>query len=167
MRRKATLRASCHMRSDDTNPKDMPPHFFWRTLGMDYSTAIRANIAVQDYSVRPRHWYIDARFRCVECGTEFVRSAQEQRTWFEVYRFWVDSHPRLCPACSAKRRNALHLQQEYDALVAAARAHGTPEQKQRIVEIVEALEIHFGSLPERVSETRTLFQMQLAKHHSK
>lgn len=146
-----------------TDPEKMPGYLFYDALEIDYSTAIRANVAVQNCSACPRHWYVDARFRCAECGAEFLWSAQEQRTWFETYKFWVDSQPRLCGHCSAKRRNTLHLRNEYDALVASARSGGTPEQKAQIIEIVDALESYFSSVPEKLRETRALFQKQIAK----
>lgn len=149
----------------DTDPKKMPLHFFSGSYELDYATAIRADTSRQDCSVCPRHWYIDARFRCAECGADFLWSAQEQQIWFETYRFWVDSSPRLCRACRAKRRDAIQLRQEYDSLVASARSGGTPDQKQRVVAIVDALESYFGSVPDKLSETRSLFQQQLSKHN--
>ena len=145
------------------NPKEMPPHFFSDAIEVDFSTAVRANILIQDYSVSPRHWYIDARFHCRSCGSEFLWSAQEQKTWFESYRFWVDSFPTLCRRCRGERRNALQLRQEYDSLVADAKTHGAWQQKQRIVEIVDVLEDYFGSVPSKIAETRSLFRQQLAK----
>ena len=150
----------------DTNPEKMPLHLFHGAYEVDYATAIRADITAQDYSVCPRHWYIDARFRCAECGADFLWSAREQQTWFETYRFWVNSHPRLCRDCYAKRRNATELRQEYDALVANARSGGTPKQKRRIIEIIDALESYFSCVPDKLSQTRELLQVQLAKHNS-
>jgi hypothetical protein len=149
-----------------TDPRKMPLHLFHGAHDFDYSTAIRANIALQDYTVCPRHWYIDARFRCSECGADFLWSAQEQRTWFETYRFWIGSQPRLCRECRAKRRDATHLRQDYDALVGAARSGGAPEQKQRIIEIVDALESYFGSVPDKLTQTRDLFRNQLVTRNS-
>ncbi|PAW72970.1 MAG: hypothetical protein B9S33_22570 [Pedosphaera sp. Tous-C6FEB] len=124
----------------DTDPKKMPPGFFFRALGLDYSTAVRANPALQNYTVAPRHWYLDARFRCAACPADFVWSAQEQRAWFEDYGFYVDSRPTLCPRCRADRRNARRLRREYDASVTLARSSGNTEQKVRIVQIVDELE---------------------------
>ena len=146
-----------------TDPEKMPGYLFYDALEIDYSTAIRANVADQNCSVCPRHWYVDARFRCEECGADYLWSAQEQRTWFETYKFWVDSQPRLCRPCYGKRRNALHLQQEYDSLVSSARSGGSAEHKARIIEIVDALESYFSSVPEKLRETRSLFQKQIAK----
>ena len=146
-----------------TDPKKMPLHHFYGAHEIDYSTAIRANTAVQDCSICPRHWYIDARFRCAECGADFLWSAQEQRAWIETYRFCVDSQPRHCPDCRTKRRNIHHLRQEYDALVSPARSGGTLNQKERVIEIVDALEDYFGRIPDKLTETRDLFQKQVAK----
>ena len=148
----------------ETDPRKMPGHFFHGACAIDYPTAIRANTAAQDDSVCPRHWYIDARFRCAKCGEDFLWSAQEQRTWFETYRFWVDSLPALCRDCRAKRRAAAGLRKEYDASVGAARARGTPAQKRRIIEIVDALDGYFGRIPRKLAEVRELFRKQLAEH---
>ena len=150
----------------NTNPQKMPLHFFQGAHEIDYASAIRADTGAQDYSVCPRHWSIDARFRCAECSADFLWSAREQQAWFETYRFWVDSHPRLCRACYAKRRDASELRREYDALVGHARSGGTSEQKRRIIEIVYALESYFGCVPDKFSQTRELFQLQVARHNS-
>jgi len=149
-----------------TDPRQMPPHFFWGNLGLDYSTAIRADHVAQDFTVAPRHWYIDARFRCDACRAEFVWSATEQKAWFETYRFFVDSHPRHCHSCRAKRRDAVQLRKEYDALVGGARSHGSAEQKLRVVQILDELEIHWSILPDKMRETREVFRKQLKTHTS-
>lgn len=147
----------------ETDPKKMPLYHFSGAVHIDYSTAVRANVDAQNYSVFPRYWYIDARFRCKDCGAEFLWSAEEQRAWYEEYRFFIDSQPRACRECRAKRRDALALRQEYDELVSQARSHGSPEQKQRVVEIVSELEQHWTVLPDKMLETRDLFQKQLKK----
>lgn len=149
-----------------SDPKQMPPHFFWGNLGLDYSTAMRADCSAQDFTISPRHWYIDAHFRCASCGCDFVWSAAEQKAWFETYRFYVDSQPRHCRACQSGRRDALHLRREYDALVSVARSHGTTEQKQRIVQILGELESYWSILPEKMRETRDVFRKQLSNKTS-
>lgn len=145
-----------------TDPRKMPPHFFWGALQLDHATAIRADIDAQDFTVTPRHWYVDARFRCKACGADFLWSAREQKVWFETYRFYVDSRVSCCPECRAKHRDAAQLRKEYDALVSAARAHGTAGQKQRVVEILDELEHHWSMLPDRMRETREVFRRQLS-----
>jgi hypothetical protein len=148
----------------DTDPKKMPRHFFWGAIAIDYSTAVRADITAQDFTVAPRHWYIDARFRCADCGSEFIWPASEQKTWFETYGFYVDSQATRCRDCRVKRRDAVQLRKEYDALVSEARSHGTVEQKQRVVQILDDLEDYWRVLPQRMGETRDIFRKQLAKH---
>jgi hypothetical protein len=88
----------------DTDPKKMPRHLFSDLRSMDYSTATRADVARQNYSVCPRHWYIDAIFKCVSCGEDFLFSVSEQRFWYESRRFYVDSRPIRCVACRKKER---------------------------------------------------------------
>lgn len=88
----------------DTDPKTMPPHFFHGAVFIDYSTAVRAEVAKQDYTSCPRHWYIDATFRCIDCGKDFLFSAEEQRFWYEERKFYVDSIPTRCPICRKKER---------------------------------------------------------------
>lgn len=85
------------------DPREMPYYFFPGALHIDYSTAARAEITAQDYSVAPRHWYIDATFQCAECGCEFVWSAEEQRVWFETRRISVLSRATRCFDCCGKR----------------------------------------------------------------
>jgi RNase P subunit RPR2 len=147
----------------NTGIKDLPSYFYPGALELDYSTAIQANIDLQDYTVMPRRWYVDARFRCADCGTDFLWSAKEQKVWFETYRFYVDSHKTRCRTCGAKRRETLQLRQDYDDLIGKARSHGSLEQKERILDLLEELESAWGVLPDRMRETREIFSKQLTK----
>jgi hypothetical protein len=81
------------------DPKEMPLYFFRGALHIDYTTAVRAEVTAQDHAVIPRHWYIDATLRCADCGSEFVWLAEEQRVWFETYRFDVLSLATRCRDC--------------------------------------------------------------------
>jgi hypothetical protein len=146
-----------------TDPKLMPEHFFSGAVSIDYKSAIRANTAIQNCGVAPRHWYLDARFCCRDCKSEFTWTAYEQKNWFERDRFHTDSKPKHCRNCRAKRREALRLRKEYDALVAEARTGGNWEQKQQIMRIVDELEAVLGRVPRGLCETRELFLKQLAR----
>jgi hypothetical protein len=147
----------------NTDPKKMPKHFFWGAISLHYTTARRGRCEKQNYTVAPRHWYIDADFKCETCGTEFAWTAQEQQMWFEEYGFYVDSQPRHCPGCRAKRRGLATLQREYDEKVAQARNHGSVKQKERIVEIVGELEKNLRKVSARMTETKELFERQIRK----
>src|SRR3974377_2478279 len=113
-----------------TNPREMPPHFFFRATSLAYETAVRADVDKQNYSVAPRHWYIDAEIVCDMCGEVFVFSAAEQRAWYETYRFYVDSFPRKCVRCRKTARHLKELRQQYEAQIAqAVREHDTELKK--------------------------------------
>jgi hypothetical protein len=88
----------------NTDPLKMPLHLFHGAVSIDYATAVRADVTKQDYTVCPRHWYIDATFKCRDCDEDFLFSAQEQRFWYEQRRFYVDSQPVRCPECRKKER---------------------------------------------------------------
>lgn len=148
------------------NPRNMPGHYFPGAIFKDYSTAIRGNPDKQNYTVCPRHWYFDADFKCERCGQDFTWTAQEQRRWFEDFRFWITVSPRHCSKCRAVLRRLESLQREYDSDVASARSHGNMIQKRRIVEIVNELEAEFGSIAEKTLKTRAEFQSQITKAES-
>lgn len=88
----------------DTDPKKMPQHLFHGAVSINYETAVPADVSNQDYTVCPRHWYIDAVFKCMDCGKDFLFSVEEQRFWYEQRKFYVDSKPTRCPVCRKKER---------------------------------------------------------------
>src|SRR5207244_13107894 len=138
----------------NTHPKKMPPHFFFNAVAVHHDTAVRANFEKQNFSVCPRHWYMDADFKCERCGREFTWTAEEQRAWFEDYFFWVDSQPPHCRECRGDLRRLIELRKEYDAMIAAARDHGPPDQKSRTREIVAEVKQALGKLPEEMPKPR-------------
>jgi len=141
----------------------MPLHFFRGALLIDHSTAIRADIGSQNYSVCPRHWYVDADFICEACRKQFTWTAGEQKAWFEDYFFWIDSSPRHCKTCRADRRHLVSLRTEYDTIVAEARPKNAIDQKLRVIEIVRELESSLGRLPEKMIQAKDLFELQIKK----
>jgi hypothetical protein len=139
----------------------MPEHLFWGATHVDHATAIQGNPKKQNFSVCPRHWYVDAGFECEGCGQEFTWKAGEQKAWLEDYFFWVESQPRHCNECMANRRRLESLRKEYDSSIAIARDHGSAEQKHRIIEIITELESSFAQLPKKMIETKNLFERQI------
>src|SRR5687768_11492239 len=125
------------------DPRKMPTHFFGcfgrGGVRLDYDTAVRADITKQNFTVAPRHWYIDVVVRCADCEQTFVFSAAEQRAWYEEYGFYVDSFPRRCPECRSKMRRLKSLRQEYDARIAEAIASKDVEVKSRMIEVIDSL----------------------------
>lgn len=146
-----------------TDPRMMPQHLFGGAIHLDYGSAIRGNPQKQNFSVCPRHWYVDADFLCANCRKEFTWTAGEQKAWFEDYFFWIDSRPRLCRKCLADCRHLEALRKEYDATIAAARLRNATDQKRRVIEIVRELETALGHLPVKMIETKELFERQMKK----
>jgi transposase-like protein len=50
-------------------------------------------------SYNPKFWYVDQRFRCVDCGTSELWTAEAQRWWFEVAKGPIYSEAIRCSAC--------------------------------------------------------------------
>ena len=82
----------------------MPSYFFFGAVRMDYRKAERAEVEKQNYTVCPRHWYVDATFVCRDCKEEFVFTASEQRFWYEERKFLPSVVPIRCVACRKKER---------------------------------------------------------------
>jgi hypothetical protein len=148
----------------EDDPRKMPPHFFWRCVSLDYDSAIRADITRQDYSVVPRHWYIDAKFRCDRCQTVFGFSAQEQKVWYEGYGFWVDSCAKQCRDCRRELRDLKALRQEYDREIARALTGSSDlDLKIRIAAAIDHLLEAYQDSPIKVCENRKLLARQIAR----
>jgi hypothetical protein len=61
----------------------------------------------------------------------------------------------------ANRQHLESLRREYDSVVADALPKSAFEQKRRVIEIVRELESAFTSLPEKMIETKILFEHQI------
>jgi hypothetical protein len=152
-----------HSVFDDFGKSDsrkMPAYLFSGSLHVYHLTAVKADISRQDFSVCPRHWYIDATFRCRRCGQEFLFSVDEQKFWYEECQFWIDSMPRECPACRQALRDLKALKQEYDRDVAlASRRDMSTARKQRLIEVIDALVASgVGQSPKMASVRDTLIK---------
>jgi hypothetical protein len=141
----------------------MPVHFFYRSLRVDYGTAVRADFEKQNCSICPRYWYVDATFPCGRCGAEFTFSAAEQRVWYEDYGFWIDALPTHCLDCRRKLRELKAVRQEYDQSVAQVLQTGDLEARKRLASVIDQLYEMGGELPPRINENRR----RLANHISR
>jgi hypothetical protein len=147
----------------DTDPKQMPPHFFYGARRVLYDTAQRADVSKQNYTVVPRHWYISAVIPCSECGEEFTFTASEQRFWYEDRAFYVDSFPNRCVECRKRKRALLDLKARYDASIAGAIGPCPAEQKKELIEIINSLEAAEYGLSDRMKKNRAVLFAQVAK----
>ncbi|MEW5978916.1 MAG: zinc-ribbon domain containing protein [Acidobacteriota bacterium] len=145
------------------DPREMPPHFFYRSVRMDYSSAVRADTERQNCSICPRYWYVDTVFPCERCGDEFTFTAEEQRVWYEEYAFWIDSLPKHCPSCRRALRELKAARQEYDRMVEEALRAGDLEPKKRLAQLIDQLYELGGELPPRINANRKRLAREIAK----
>lgn len=145
--------------SDD--PREMPIHFFFGAVRVHYRTAVRSHPEKQNCSICPRYWYVDADFACARCGAEFTFSADEQRTWYEEYGFWVDSVPKNCLACRRDARLAAALRREYDERIAEVLQRGNLDSRTRLAAVIDQLYEIGESLPPRIHENRRRLAHQI------
>jgi len=59
----------------------------------------------QDYY--PYLAYFNELRICNECGKEYIFEKEEQKHWYEVLKFWVQSRPIYCKACYKKKRSQM------------------------------------------------------------
>ncbi|MGV3619175.1 MAG: zinc-ribbon domain containing protein [Archangium sp.] len=75
--------------------------------------ATRANTSAQAFCDHPPHLaYFDERVICRGCNELFVFTASEQRTWFERFKFLVQSKAVRCAKCRRSRREHAKRQTE-------------------------------------------------------
>lgn len=77
-------------------------------LEAELQKRIPANPAAQapNSSWSPPLYYEDIRFKCVDCGTEEVWTAQQQQWWHEVAKGTIYSTAIRCRACREKIRDS-------------------------------------------------------------
>lgn len=149
--------------ADATISRDMPRHFFWRCSHLDHESAIRADIARQNYSVMPRHWYVDATVKCARCSESFCFTALEQKYWYEELGFYVDSFARNCTKCRKDELRQKELRQEYDRAIENALRSDSAEEKQRIANVIDELCVFEGAVPAKIHENRKRLGEQLSR----
>jgi hypothetical protein len=139
----------------------MPEHLFWGCVRLDHSSAVRADIRRQNYTVCPRHWYVDTTFKCAACGELFVFTVAEQRRWYEDLRFFIDSRPKHCPACRRDMRRSKALRQEYDGTIQQALQSDDVALKRRLADVIDELAAGHQDLPAKIHEQRRILQRQI------
>lgn len=160
----------------ESDPRGMPPHFFQGTLHLEYDSAVRADVANQNYTMVPRYWYVDATMRCDRCGYRFLFSAVEQKAWYEDYGFYVDAFPKHCRDCRRELRDLKAIRQEYDRDIARALASDDCVLKNRLVTLIDRLcefdknlpakvQVFDKNLPAKVHENRRLLAVQIARRN--
>jgi uncharacterized protein (DUF433 family) len=151
------------MFTDATNSRAMPKHFFWECLHLDHDSAVRADVSRQNYSVFPRHWYVDATVKCSRCSESFYFTVLEQKRWYEDFGFYVDSFAKDCPKCRRDERTQKALRQEYDRAIEETMNSDGVEAKQRLADIIDELCSFDFALPAKIHENRKILGKQIAR----
>ncbi len=139
----------------------MSPHFFWGNLELDYSSAVKADTSRQKDCSFPRDWYVTATFRCIHCGVIFSFTTDEQKTWYEEYKFFVDSRPVRCLHCRRELRHLAELRQEYDRTITTTLAGQDLCLKQRLAAILDELVASDPHLPDQMQINRKTLAGQI------
>lgn len=75
--------------------------------------ALRASPAAQTFCDHPPYFaYVDEALSCRSCSKPFVFTAKEQLTWYERYKFLVQSRAVRCVACRRAKREHARRQTE-------------------------------------------------------
>jgi len=139
----------------------MPGYLFHGCLYLHHETAVRADISRQNYTVCPRHWYLDAIFKCSACGQKFRFSVVEQKLWYEDLYFYVGSYPKQCTDCRKERRNHVRLRNEYDRDIQSALDSNDIDEKSRVAGLIDQLAELDSDLPKRIHENRRILASQI------
>jgi hypothetical protein len=90
------------------------------------------------YGPRPR-FYADQRFTCVECGTEEVWTAADQKWWYEEAKGKIATRANRCHACRRNRR-LRRSQERRIHIEGMVTKHGLEGAARRLCLSVEELE---------------------------
>ena len=147
----------------ETSSVNMPRHFFRGCLHLDHATAVRADVSRQNYSVCPRHWYVDATFKCSRCSETFCFTAVEQQRWYEELGFYVDSCAKNCPACRRDDRKRKLLRQEYDRGIKSALQSNDLAAKKHMAAVIDELYACDSTLPIKIHVNRKVLGRQISE----
>jgi hypothetical protein len=105
----------------------------------------------------PKYFYVDETRACLDCGSNFVFEATEQRFWYETLKFNFNSVAVRCRSCRRRRRSVNALNSQVAAARAAASSEGSSPTA--YLDLAEALvRLHqrtgHGSLDDAVAAAR-------------
>jgi hypothetical protein len=80
------------------------------------NTAIAADTSRQRKPTIPVTHYFDSRRACVDCGRSFLFFAAEQKYWYEVLGFPLESNCIRCVPCRKQQRGLEAQRQRYEEL---------------------------------------------------
>ena len=104
----------------------------WHAQGLIPNTAIKADISRQrDATFHFTHYY-DLERQCRDCNRQFIFFAAEQKYWYEVLQFGLDSDCVRCTSCRKTQQGLQRTRFEYENLFQLA--NRSPDQCARMAE---------------------------------
>lgn len=88
----------------------------WHRDGLIPCTAVKADISKQKPSTFQVTHYYDLERKCCDCGRFFIFFALEQKHWYEVLRFGLDSDCIRCVPCRKKDQRIEQIRRKYEEL---------------------------------------------------
>lgn len=146
-----------------SSPENMPTYFFGECLELDPSSALRADVSQQNYSVCPRHWYVDATLTCSRCSETFQFFAAEQKRWYEELGFHVESYAKNCPACRKIERTQKLLRKQYDRNIKRVLQQSDLDAKRRMAADIDELCLSTHDVPLKIRENREMLERQITR----
>jgi hypothetical protein len=143
--------------------RNMPSYKFRGSQHLDHKSAVKADVSKQNFTVCPRFWYVDATLKCARCGNVFHFGVDEQRVWYEEYKFWTDSFPNRCVECRRDLRHLTELRKEYDRDIESVMRGDDCAAKERIAIVIDTMCEMDGTLPQKIHENRKILAKQIAK----
>ncbi len=146
------------------DPSEMPGRLFSRCIGWDLASAKRAIIDRQNYSVCPRHWYIDVTIKCLDCLNVFIFTAGEQRAWYEDYYLWIDVTPSRCQACRKRIRRRNVLRTQYSKEITSTLADKNRDKDLQMLSLIDEICELEAKPPRRLLENIRRLTNRLKKY---
>jgi Probable zinc-ribbon domain len=110
-----------------------------------------------NYCNSPKYFYQDQTLQCVQCDSEFVFSAVEQKHWFEVIKVHIRTRCLRCPSCRKRRKTEKALQRQLQEALDLCRAE--PDNEALHIDVAKAMVENIsttgrGDLPKAISHAR-------------
>ena len=96
------------------------------------NTAIPANLSRQTPAIVPVTHYYDVERQCQDCCKPFIFFAKEQRHWYEVLGFSLDSDCVRCVPCRKRQQGIARTRERYEELF-----HVRDKSEDEIIEMAD------------------------------
>ncbi|QHL86837.1 hypothetical protein GU926_05045 [Nibribacter ruber] len=82
--------------------------------------------------------FFDLNKTCENCAKDYVFTKEEQQSWYEKLRFWVQSKPKYCADCRRKKRQRKRMNKELSDILSKKENLGI-EDMERLSEIYKEI----------------------------